>query len=300
MRFFFIVLAMAALALTGVAHAQGEAAAIIAENRAMVEKPSRQTIGPVIAALAASGDPAASTILEAWGDKRLGLRKADGVFFVLAPDGDGWALTDLAGNAAGTAPKADITEMKPNAGVRGLIATALVRFTLSDPDRARREAALTSIARDPNADHLEPLRASIEGETDPVLKTRKTRLERLLTLQYDPDPVARVAAINGFGADLGLDVRGAFNPILATTRVAAAGDLPDGSNIAGVLKPGRDLTDAEAYELLVAANLAPARLTPILRSRLQGRSRSPPPMTRPQPPLPPTASMTSTPNPMPP
>ena len=33
-----------------------DAAAIVTENRALIEKPSRQTIGPVITALAASGD----------------------------------------------------------------------------------------------------------------------------------------------------------------------------------------------------------------------------------------------------
>ena len=39
-----------------------------------------------------------------------------------------------------------------------------------------------------------------------------------------------------------------------------AGDPPAG-NIARELTPGRDLTEAEAYDLLVAADLAPARLT---------------------------------------
>jgi len=89
--------------------------------------------------------------------------------------------------------------LKPNAGVRGLIATALVQFTLSDPDPAKRAEALESIARDPEEAHLEPLRASLEGEADPALKARKERLERLLTLRFDPDSAARVAAIEGFG-----------------------------------------------------------------------------------------------------
>ena len=42
--------------------AEGEAAAIVAENRDQIEKPSRQTIGPVIAALASSGDAMADDI----------------------------------------------------------------------------------------------------------------------------------------------------------------------------------------------------------------------------------------------
>jgi urea transport system permease protein len=236
-----------------------EAAAIVTENRDQILKPSRQTIGPVIAAIAGSGDPMADDILSAWADKRLVVRKSDEALFRAAPEGDGFALTALDGTTAGTAAKGDLTELKPNAGVRGLIETALVQFTLSDPDPARRAEALTSIARDPTAEALEPLRASLENEEDPVLKAQKERLERFLTLRFDPDPAARVAAIESLGSDISLDTRAALNPLLATTRVAAVGE-PEG-NVARKLTPGRDLTEAEAYDLLVAGGLAPARLT---------------------------------------
>ena len=236
-----------------------EAARIVAEHRDQIEKPSRQTIGPVIAALAASDDPMSDDILSAWEDKRLVIRKTDGAMFIAAPDGDGFALTALDGTAAGPAAKADLTELKPNAGVRALIATALVQFTLSDPDPEKRRAALASIAQDPTAEALEPLRAAIATEDDPALKAQKQRLERLLTLRFDPDSAARVAAIDSFGADLGLDLRGALNPLVATTRVASA--TPPEANIARELRLGTDIPEDEAYGLLVAAKLAPARLT---------------------------------------
>jgi urea transport system permease protein len=236
-----------------------EAAAIIAENRDQIEKPSRQTIGPVIAELAASGDPMADDILSAWAEKRLVIRKSDDALFLATPEADGFALTALDGIPAGTAAKGDLTELKPNAGVRGVIAAALVQFTLSDPDPKRRAEALTSIARDPTAETLEPLRASIATEEDPDLKAQKERLERFLTLRFDPNSAARVAAIESLGSDTSLDTRAALNPLVATTRIAVAGD-PSG-NIARPLTVGRDLTEIEAYDLLVAANLAPARLT---------------------------------------
>ncbi|AZL58222.1 urea ABC transporter permease subunit UrtB [Tabrizicola piscis] len=236
-----------------------EAAAIVAENRDQIEKPSRQTIGPVITALAGSGDPMADDILTAWGDRRLVVRKSDRAMFIAVAEGDGFALTALDGSPGGTIAKADVTELKPNAGVRGLIATALVQFTLSDPDPTIRAAALASIARDPTAEALDPLRASLESEADPALKVQKERLERFLTLRFDPDPTARVAAIESLGADPALDVRAALNPLVATTRAASLGQ-PSG-NIARPLFPGTDLTEVEAYDLLVAANLAPARLT---------------------------------------
>lgn len=237
-----------------------EAARIVEANRAQIEKPSRQTIGPVIAELASSGDAMADDILSAWADKRLVIRKADGAMFVARPEGDGFALTALDGAPAGTATKGEVTELKPNAGVRGLIETALVQFTLSDPDPARRASALTSIARDPTAEALAPLRASLATEEDPTLKAQKERLERFLTLRFDPDTAARVAAIESLGADISLDTRAALNPLATTTRAAFAG-APEG-NVARELTPGRDLTEAEAYDLLVASGLAPARLTP--------------------------------------
>ena len=235
-------------------------AEVVARNVAAIEKPSRQTIGPVIDALAATGDPLVADFLEAWGAKQLGQRKADMVFFLLTPEGAGFALTDLTGAAAGTASKAEIVELKPNAGVRELISAALVQFTLSDSDLARRVAAVEAISSAPEAAHLVPIRASLETETDLHLKSRKQRLERILTLQFDPDPAARVAAIEGFGAETGLELRGALNPILTTTR-AAAGAVPEGVNLARRLVPGRDLTEVEAYGLLVSAGMAPSRLT---------------------------------------
>jgi urea transport system permease protein len=249
----------AALCLVSPPAIAQDAARIVAENREMIEKPSRQTIGPVIAELAASGDPMADDILAAWADRRLVIRKSDRALFVAGPEGDGFALTALDGSAGGTAAKGEVTELKPNAGVRGLIETALVQFTLSDPDPAVRAGALASIARDPGAESLAPLRASLATEQDPALQAQKARLERFLTLRFDPDPAARVAAIESLGADISLDTRAALNPLLATTRVAAA-DRPAG-NVARTLTPGTDLTEAEAYDLLVAAGLAPARLT---------------------------------------
>jgi urea transport system permease protein len=233
---------------------------VLDENRAVIEKPSRQTVGPVIAALVATGDPRAAAVLTAWADRALGQRKADGALVILAPDGDRLALTAPDGTPLGTAAKTDVTELRPNAGVRGLIAGALVRFQLADPDPARRAAALDAIARDPQPEHLDPLRAAL-ADPDPALAARKTRTERLLTLRFDPDSAARVAAIEGFGTDLGLDLRAALNPLVATTRLATPDDPPPGTNIARRLTPGQDLPVAEAYDILVAANLAPARLT---------------------------------------
>ena len=261
MRAFAAAIVAALFLLLPIAAQAQTAADILSGNRELVEKSSRQTIGPVIAALAASGDPQAAVILSAWADKGLGIRKSDGAFFLITATATGYALKTPDGAGAGQAARADITELRPNAGVRGLIAAALVQFRLSDPNRSTRLAALTAIARDASPDHLAPLRASISGEADPAIRAQKQRIERLLTLRFDPDSAARVAAIESFAGDLGLDLRGALNPLLATTRIATTGPAPAGANLARDLRPGTDLSEDEAYALLVSVGLAPARLS---------------------------------------
>ncbi|WP_112310673.1 urea ABC transporter permease subunit UrtB [Pseudogemmobacter bohemicus] len=261
MRTLFLLFALL-LALTPArAQAEGKAAAVVLDNAGQVAKPSRQSIGPVIDALAASGDPMAAEILAAWAEKGLAQRKSDGVIFLIRPSGDGWALRDLTGAEAGIAAKTDMTELKPNAGVRGLIQTALVQFTLADPDPARRAEALTAIARDASAGHLEPLRNAIPGESNPVLLAQKHRLERLLTLRFDPDSAARVKAIESFGADTGLDLRAALTPLTTTRRAAFDSPPPAGANIARALIPGTDIPAEEAWDILIAAGAAPERLS---------------------------------------
>lgn len=248
-------------AVAAVSAAQTGLAAVIAQNADAIAKPSRQTIAPVIEALGTAG-PGAPAFLEAWSEKRLGQRKADGAIFVLAPASGGYELADpVTGAGAGQATKAEIAEIKPNAGVRGLIGAALIRFQLSDPDPQKRQAALVALSRDGGAEHLAPLAAAIPTETDPALKAQKERLLGLLTIRFGTDAPARVAAINGFGADLGLDFRATLNPLLATTRKAFA-TAPAG-NVATELRPGQGSFSAEAaYDLLVAEGLAPKRLTP--------------------------------------
>ncbi|WP_299904409.1 urea ABC transporter permease subunit UrtB [uncultured Paracoccus sp.] len=223
-------------------------ASVLTTHRDQILKPSRQTIGPVIEALAAAG-PEAGPVLEAWADRRLGL--VDDRFVIL----DGETARDA---ATGAIVPGEAKALKPNSGVRGLISAALVQFQLTDPDPARRRAALEAIARQPDASQLQALREAAP-ETDPALAARRDRLTRLLTIGYDENPEARLAAIDSFGSETSADFQAVLNPLLATRRVAAA-SLPEDANIAEELSPGSDaLPGAEAYALLVDAGLAPPR-----------------------------------------
>ncbi|PZQ95889.1 MAG: urea ABC transporter permease subunit UrtB [Cereibacter sphaeroides] len=230
---------------------------ILQEHREALERSSRTTIGPAIEALRDSGLPTAQAVLEAWEARELWQRKADGIFVYAAPEGDDLALVDIdTGASLGTAPKADLAQLRPNSGIRGLIAAALVQFQLADPDPARRLGALTAIARDPSAEQLGPLRASIADEPDPAIKAQKERLDGLLTLRFDPAEAARIAAMESFRGDIGTDLRAALNPLLATTLKAAPGAVPAGENVVRVLTPGTaalPLADAQAMLVSLGA-----------------------------------------------
>ncbi|EAR52767.1 branched-chain amino acid ABC transporter, permease protein [Oceanicola granulosus HTCC2516] len=237
---------------------------ILQTQRALIEESSRRTIGPAIDALADSGLPAIPRVLETWQAKEMWQRAADGLFFAGEETADGlYRLIDFdTGAPVGTYPRSELTQLKPNSGIRALIATALVRFQLTDPDPAKRSAALDSLGRDPEAGLLEPLRASVAAETDPALRARKERMERLMTIAHGASPAERIAAIESLSGDLGVDFRATLNPILATRRTVIGATDPPPANVAATLSPGgEELGVTAAYDLLVAEGRAPALVT---------------------------------------
>ena len=134
-----------------------------------VAKPGRRTVGVVLDDLVGSGLPQAVPFLEAWRDREIVQRDSDGLFFRNSED----TLFNLdSGEAVGPAD-GDLTESRPNGGVRRAIGDALVQFQLSDPDIEKRTAAVEAIARSMDASQLAPLRGSIDGEPDPALKETK-------------------------------------------------------------------------------------------------------------------------------
>ena len=260
----FLVAALLMLAWLDPAPAQtGPMQAILQDHALLIEKSSRRTIGPAIDAVSDSGLARAQDVLQAWQAKDLWQREADGLFFIAQKiDAKTYRLIDVdTGADAGEAAKDEIDQIKPNSGIRALIGTALVRFQLLDPDRAIRSDALTSLERDPTADALIPLRGAIEGETDPDLRAKKIRLERLLTIAFDPVEAARIAAIEDMSGDLGVDVRATLNPLVVTTVRIFPGAAPDSANVARILRPGEEISPDAAYALLVDEGLARPRVS---------------------------------------
>ena len=118
--------------------ASGPVQALLQQHREAIEKSSRKTVEPAIAALQGSSLPGAQTVLEKWEAKDLWVRKADGLFVYAAPDSDALALIDIdSGAALGRLPKSEVAQLKPNSGVRGLIAAS--RRAGASPDALTQE-----------------------------------------------------------------------------------------------------------------------------------------------------------------
>ncbi|MEP5731582.1 MAG: urea ABC transporter permease subunit UrtB [Sulfitobacter sp.] len=222
-----------------------------------IQKSSRKSIGPAIAALAASGMPDAQVVLNRWQSKDMWFEKETGLFvFAQKADGDTLTLFDVAGGAEiGVFAKRAYKQLKPNSGIRGMIASALVQFQLNDPDPTIRSTALAAIERDADASHLAALRASLSTETNADLLNRKRRLERLLTIQFGKDDAERITAIEAFSGDLGVDLRAVLNPLIQT-RLDVAENVPEGA-VKVVI--GKGITRDAAYAALVERGLASPR-----------------------------------------
>ncbi|MEN8891962.1 urea ABC transporter permease subunit UrtB [Planktotalea arctica] len=219
-----------------------------------IASPSRNSVGVALGDIVASGLPQTTDFLEQWAEKNV-WRRDDGMFFIGA-EGEGLlTLTDIDTGAQSADASAKYYQLKPNGGVRRVIGTALVQFQLLDPDLTRRETAVASIARRPEAAQLAPLMASINGEVDADLKARKIQLANFLSARFAESPMNRIAAINSLATDTSVEARAVLNQIL-TKSPGVSDHAPDG-NIAAILDPFID--PDQFYAALVAANLAPAR-----------------------------------------
>lgn len=263
MRFFVFGLLVAGILFSALpSHAiAGDLQTVLQDNSKLVERPSRKSFGKVIDALFDSGAQGVPQFLTRLRNKEVWFNKKEGVFF-FGPSkrGDIELINIDTGASEGVVSSKTLKQIKPNSGVRTVIDAALVRFQLSDPDPSVRASALETLERKANATQLEPLRASIPTETDPALKSRKERLEGLLTIAHGATTQERMDAIKRFDGDVAIDVRAALNPLLVT-RVEVAKKLPTNKNVARQIYVEDDLTQDEAYSMLSKAGFAPAAVS---------------------------------------
>ena len=243
---------MCLLASVGFASAQ-DLQSLLQTHEAEVIKPSRKSVGVLLDDLVASGLPQVPAFLEQWAERNVWQDDTSGLFYFGAEADDTLALRDIDTGEEATAPSDGFSQLRPNGGVRRVIGTALVQFQLSDPDPARRRAALESIARRSDASQLGPLVASLDGEDDPALRARKAQLANFLTARFGQAADERIRAIESLSSDPSLEARAVLSQILSA-KTGVAEQQPEG-NIARILDPMA--APLASYETLVEAGLAP-------------------------------------------
>ncbi len=259
-----LVAFLAAYLLTIPLQAQSDSATplqdVLQTVQADVASPSRATVPQVLDALLQANAPGTVDFLRAWGDREVFVRDADGLFFYAedAPDRM-LTLVDIdSGASVATVSSRDLSQIRPNAGVRREINSALVSYELVHPDRERRIAALASIARSPDAEQIAPLMAARDTEEDPRIIQRMDRLLDLLNARFATDSATRIDAIEGLRGDISTEARRVLNQTLQT-RADFAPEIPEGTNVARIRTPGEDMDLIAAYTTLSDAGLFPPR-----------------------------------------
>jgi urea transport system permease protein len=244
--------------------------ALLQQNAELVADASRQTVQEVLDVLVASQLPEVPEFLTKWQAREVYQRDSDGLFFYVEdPDADPLTLLDISnGEVIGTAGSREVSQLRPNRGVQGVIGATLVQFQLGSDDPALRLAALASIEDDPEQEHLALLEGLVATETDPDVRARAELLLPALVIAFSDEDAPRVEAIRSLAGNVSLTARATLNPLLVT-RTEFAETLPETANIARVLDPGGDaLSVADAYAMLVEEGLAPPLMDRSERLRL--------------------------------
>ena len=259
-----ILAALLAALLAGVtlgpAYAQSAFQTLLQDNAEAIADPSRRTVEEVLGTLADSNLPEVSEFLTRWSERGVYQRDADGLFVYVDDDNaNPLTLLDIStGAEVGSAGSREVTQLRPNGGVRRVIAGALVQFQLEADDPAVRVSALDAIANSPDASYLPLIRARVDAEEDPALQARLAVLLPRLVIAFATDDAERVAAIESLSGNVSLDARAVLNRLLST-RLEVHAEIPDDANLAAELEPGSaELSTEDAYQLLVDEDLAPA------------------------------------------
>ena len=182
--------------------------------------------------IAASGDPRASIILETLADNRLQFSATDKIVVITGKDGK---LINAATGAAVAAAPADLTPVRQNNRVRGVVQAALGAMTLMSPDPAKRIEAAQSIFKSQDAAKLPQIETALAAEKDPkVLLELQAARAVILLGKSDAEEASRLAAV------LTLRARG------DQTAIAALRNLPGDSTPALKEAANRAVADIES------------------------------------------------------
>jgi len=172
--------------------------AIIAKFAAVKGFPA---IEAVVRELGATGDPTVEKALAALSQGDLSFRKSDAQVFIVKEAGSSVSLLDpLTGESVGEAKKSELTKVKVNNGLRGVIRDVLGTLTLGSADPAVRLAAAETMFRSPDPAAIPALDAAIAKETDAAVKARLEQARASAVLVSDLAETDKLAAIDVLAA----------------------------------------------------------------------------------------------------
>ena len=158
-------------------------------------------IEAVVSELGATGDPLVQNALAALAEGGLSVRKADSQVFIVKETGANVSLLDpVSGKPTGEAARTELTKIKVNNALRGVIRDVLGTLTLGSTDPSVRNAAAENMFRNPDPAGIAALDSAIARETDVKVKARLEQARASAVLVSDLAEPDKMAAIDVLGA----------------------------------------------------------------------------------------------------
>ncbi|MFO1207782.1 MAG: urea ABC transporter permease subunit UrtB [Amaricoccus sp.] len=172
----------------------------------------------VVAAIGATGDARAATVLGALGEGNLQQRKADDAIVIVTGKGDAAKATDArTGADLGAVAPRSTTAIKVNNALRRSIRSALATLALVDPDPAKRLAAAEQAFAAPGPDAMGALDTALAKEADARVKSALAEARAAAVLaSADAAPADKVAAVDLVAAHGGTDALKALAGLAAS------------------------------------------------------------------------------------
>ncbi len=198
-----------------------------ADDKALVEALAADAFAEKVAAieaLAKSGSPRATPVLQALTSGNLFKRKADGILVIAETGTSPLEITDAATGAdLGVAAEADLDQITANNRIRRLIEDAMGALTLMSPDARTRIDAAEAILKSRNASSLPALEAAIAAEKDAtVLSVMKQASAALVVADEGASTEKRLAAIEALRLRGGQDSLGLIETAASSKDAAVA------------------------------------------------------------------------------
>jgi urea transport system permease protein len=204
----FIGMMLATLLIGAPAMAQmSDADTEFAEQVAALNARSFDEKAAAAQAIADSGHPRASTVLQALIDSRLYFRVVGGDVVLAEPTDGGFALTDpVTGEAAGTATQYEVRRVVINNAIRGEVRDLIARAGLTSPDATVRRDAVRQLLNNPDPAVAEQIATLIEDEPKADIRQDMALVLGLSRLGSD-EPAERLLALDALRGSLADRVR---------------------------------------------------------------------------------------------